>query len=60
MSDNVVQFPRKTIPRCEDDYHQRMRANLAALAFIAILLLGSCLVIDTLISIRADCNFSVR
>ncbi len=61
--DNVVYFPKKRkAPPAEDDYRYRMRCNLAALAFISILLLSSCWVIDTLLSIpsRVDCNFSVR
>jgi hypothetical protein len=62
MANNVIQFPRKNISRGEENYHERMRINLAAVAFIAIFLLGSCWVIDTLLSIpnRTDCNFSVR
>ena len=62
MTTNVIKFPRKRLPGAEDDYRERMRANLAAVAFISILILGSCWVIDTLLSIpaRPDCNFSVR
>jgi hypothetical protein len=62
MSPNVIQFPRRRIPQGEDDYRQRMRANLAAVAFLTIFLLGACWVFDTLLSIpaRVDCNFSVR
>jgi hypothetical protein len=62
MANNVIEFPRKRIPQGEDDYRERMRANLAAIAFLSIFLLASCLVIDVLLSIpaRTDCNFSVR
>ena len=62
MSNNVIIFPKKKIPQGEDDYRERMRTNLAAIAFITMFLLGSCWVIDTLLSIpaRTDCNFSVR
>jgi hypothetical protein len=62
MQNNVVNFPGKKLPSVEDDYRHRMRSNLAALAFISLLLLLSCWVIDALLSIpsRIDCNFSVR
>ena len=62
MQNNVVNFPGKKLPSAEDDYRHRMRSNLAALAFISLLLLLSCWVIDALLSIpsRTDCNFSVR
>lgn len=62
MSNNVIIFPRKKVLQGEDDYRERMRANLAAIAFITIFLLVSCWIIDTLLSIpaRTDCNFSVR
>jgi hypothetical protein len=62
MQSNVINFPRKKLPSAEDDYRHRMRSNLAAVAFIAIFLLGSCWVIDTLLSVptRSDCNFSAR
>ena len=62
MANNVIEFPRKRIPQGEDDYRERMRANLAAIAFLSIFLLASCWVIDVLLSIpaRTDCNFSVR
>jgi hypothetical protein len=62
MANNVIKFPRKRRPGAEDNYRERMRVNLAALAFIATFTLGSCWVIDTLISIptKPDCNFSFR
>jgi hypothetical protein len=62
MSNNIIPFPRKNDLQGDDDYRGRMRANLAAIAFIAIFLMGSCWVIDKLLSIptRTDCNFSVR
>jgi|KBSMisStaDraftv2_1062788.scaffolds.fasta_scaffold562451_1 hypothetical protein len=57
---NVVKFPRKRIVR-EDDYRERMRVNLAALAFIAVFLLVSCWIIDGLLSMpRRDCDSALR
>jgi len=59
-SSNVLHFPRRHAP-IEDDYRERMRGNLIALAFTSTLFLASCWVIDTLVSIPSrDCNFSVR
>ena len=62
MANNVIEFPRKRIPQGEDDYRERMKANLAAIAFLSIFLLATCWVTDVLLSIptRPDCNFSVR
>jgi hypothetical protein len=61
MANNVIKFPRRREVG-EDDYRERMRANLAAIAFLSVFLLASCWVIDVLLSIptRPDCNFSVR
>jgi hypothetical protein len=58
MANNVIKFPRKRILHGEDDYRERMRANLAAVAFIAIFLLGSCWAIDTLLSIPSRTRFA--
>lgn len=57
---NIVKFPRKRIVR-EDDHGERMRVNLAALAFIAVYLLASCWIVDGLLTVpRRDCESALR
>jgi hypothetical protein len=40
-SSNVIHFPRRDAP-VEDDYRERMKCNLIALAFTSTLFLASC------------------
>jgi len=45
-------FPTRSVSPAEDDHH-RMNCNLAAIAFISIVLLTSCWTIDALLRIRS-------
>ena len=51
MANNVIKFPKRRSPLGKDDYRERMRANLAAVAFLSIFLLASFWVIHVLLSI---------
>lgn len=62
MTNNVIKFPQKKFYRDGDDYYERVRVNLATLAFMTVFVSGLFWTISTLLSIptRPDCNFSNR
>lgn len=51
MRNNVLQFPKRIVSPAETELSHRMKCDLAAIAFISIVVLASCWIIDSLLGI---------